>query len=131
MSNAYGEFGPMVLFVKDVVRARDFYVDVLGFSLGFEDETSAGVLLGDDLLLLVSVPSAADMLVGEDLGTPRNQRAVGLFNIFVEDVDVAYERLRSRGVTFIVDPVNREWGRRTAHFKDPDGFIWEISQSID
>ena len=131
MSNAYGEFGPMVLFVEDVVRARDFYVDVLGFSLGFEDETSAGVLLGDDLLLLVSVPSAADMLVGEDLGTPRNQRAVGLFNIFVEDVDVAYERLRSRGVTFIVDPVNREWGRRTAHFKDPDGFIWEISQSID
>lgn len=131
MSNAYGEFGPMVLFVEDVVRARDFYVDVLGFSLGFEDESSAGVLLGDDLLLLVSVPSAADMLVGEDLGTPRNQRAVGLFNIFVEDVDVAYERLRSRGVTFIVDPVNREWGRRTAHFKDPDGFIWEISQSID
>ena len=131
MSNAYGEFGPMVLFIEDVVRARDFYVDVLGFSLGFEDETSAGVLLGDDLLLLVSVPSAADMLVGEDLGTPRNQRAVGLFNIFVEDVDVAYERLRSRGVTFIVDPVNREWGRRTAHFKDPDGFIWEISQSID
>ena len=131
MSNAYGEFGPMVLFVEDVVRARDFYVDVLGFSLGFEDETSAGVLLGDDLLLLVSVPSAADMLVGEDLGTPRNQRPVGLFNIFVEDVDVAYERLRSRGVTFIVDPVNREWGRRTAHFKDPDGFIWEISQSID
>ena len=131
MSNAYGEFGPMVLFVEDVVRARDFYVDVLGFSLGFEDETSAGVLLGDDLLLLVSVPSAADMLVGEDLGTPRSQRSVGLFNIFVEDVDVAYERLRSRGVTFIVDPVNREWGRRTAHFKDPDGFIWEISQSID
>ena len=131
MSYGYGEFGPMVLFVEDVVRARDFYVDVLGFSLGFEDETSAGVLLGDDLLLLVSVASAADMLVGEDLGTPRNQRPVGLFNIFVEDVDVAYERLRSMGVTFIVDPVNREWGRRTAHFKDPDGFIWEISQSID
>jgi lactoylglutathione lyase len=131
MSNAYGEFGPMVLFVEDVVRARDFYVDVLGFSLGFEDESSAGVLLGDDLLLLVSVASAADMLVSEDLGTPRSQRPVGLFNIFVEDVDVAYERLRSLGVTFIVDPVNREWGRRTAHFKDPDGFIWEISQSVD
>jgi catechol 2,3-dioxygenase-like lactoylglutathione lyase family enzyme len=113
------------------VRARDFYVDVLGFSFGFEDETSAGVFLGDDLLLLVTVPSAADMLIGEDLGTPRNQRPVGLFNIFVEDVDVAYERLRSLGVTFIVDPTDRDWGRRTAHFKDPDGFIWEISQSIE
>jgi lactoylglutathione lyase len=39
--------------------------------------------------------------------------------------------LRSRGVAFIVDPMDREWGRRTAHFKDPDGYVWEISQSIE
>jgi catechol 2,3-dioxygenase-like lactoylglutathione lyase family enzyme len=131
VSNAIGEFGPVVLFVEDVARARDFYVDVLGFSLGFEDETSAGLFLAEELLLLVSVASGEDMLVGESLGPPRNQRGAALFNIFVDDVDVAFERLRSLGVTFIVDPVNREWGRRTAHFKDPDGFIWEISQSID
>jgi catechol 2,3-dioxygenase-like lactoylglutathione lyase family enzyme len=131
MSSFIGTFGPIVLFVEDVARARDFYVDVLGFSLGFEDETSAGVFLAEELLLLVSVASGEDMLVGENLGTPRNQRGAALFNIFVDDVDVVFERLRSLGVTFIVDPVNREWGRRTAHFKDPDGFIWEISQSID
>ena len=120
-----------MLFVEDVARARDFYVDVLGMSLGFEDQTSAGVFLGDELLLLVSVPSASDMLVGEELGTPRNQRPVGLFNIFVENVDESFAHLKSLGVTFINDPIDREWGRRTAHFKDPDGFIWEISQSMD
>jgi lactoylglutathione lyase len=131
MGAVIGEFGPPVLFVEDVERARDFYVDVLGLALGFEDETSAGVFLGDELLLLVCVLSASDMLVGEDLGTPHNQRPVGLFNIFVENVDAAFEHLKSLGVSFIVDPIDREWGRRTAHFKDPDGFIWEISQSID
>lgn len=131
MGAAIGEFGPSVLFVEDVGRARDFYVDALGLSLGFEDETSAGVFLGDEPLLLVCVPSASDMLAGEDVGTPHDQRPVGLFNIFVENVDEAFEELRSRGVSFIVDPIDREWGRRTAHFKDPDGFIWEISQSID
>jgi catechol 2,3-dioxygenase-like lactoylglutathione lyase family enzyme len=131
MSAAIGEFGPNVLFVEDVARSRDFYVDVLGFAFGFGDETNAGVFLGDELLLLVAVPSAAEMLAGEELGTPRTQRGVALFNIFVEDVDVTFERLRSLGVKFIVDPMDREWGRRTAHFKDPDGFIWEISQSIE
>ena len=131
MGEATSAFGPPVLFVEDVVRARDFYVDVLGMSLGFEDETSAGVFFGEELLLLVSVPSASEMLVGEELGTPRNQRPVGLFNIFVENVDESFARLKSLGVSFINDPIDREWGRRTAHFKDPDGFIWEISQSID
>jgi catechol 2,3-dioxygenase-like lactoylglutathione lyase family enzyme len=131
MGEASGTFGPPVLFVEDVARARDFYVDVLGMSLGFEDETSAGLFLGEELLLIVSVPSASDMLVGEELGTPRNQRPVGLFNIFVENVDERYAHLKSLGVSFINDPIDREWGRRTAHFKDPDGFIWEISQSID
>jgi lactoylglutathione lyase len=87
--------------------------------------------LGDVMFLLVTVPSASDMLTGEVLGTPSGQRPVGLFNIFVENVDDAFDQLRAKGVQFFIDPVDRDWGRRTAHFKDPDGFIWEISQSIE
>ena len=131
MSPAIGEFGPPVLFVEDLERAKAFYIDALGFSLEFGDDTSAGLIIGDVMFLLVTVPSASDMLPGEVLGTTRGQRPVGLLNIFVENVDEAYERLRSMGVAFIVDPMDRDWGRRTAHFKDPDGFIWEISQSIE
>ena len=131
MSVAIGEFGPPVLFVEDIGRTKALYVDTLGFTLGFEDETSAGLFLGEEMFLLVSVPSASDMLPGEELGSPRGQRPVGLFNIFVENVDEAFEELKSKGVVFIVDPVDREWSRRTAHFKDPEGVIWEISQSIE
>ena len=130
MSAVIGEFGPPVLFVEDLVRAKSFYVETLGLSLGFEDDTSAGVFLGEEFIILVTVASATDMLPGQELGAPARQRSVGLFNIFVEDVDATFESLKSKGVTFIVDPVDREWGRRTAHFKDPEGVIWEISQSI-
>ena len=131
MCAAIGEFGPPVLFVEDLARTKDFYVNALGFSLGFEDETSAGLFLGEEMFLLVTVDSAGDMLPGQTLGSTSGQRPAGLFNIFVENVDEAYEDLKSKGVTFIVDPIDREWGRRTAHFKDPEGVIWEISQSID
>jgi len=89
------------------------------------------VMMGEDMFLLVTVESATDMLPGEELGTPRGQRAVGQFNIFVENVDEAFEGLKAKGVDFIVEPMDRYWGRRTAHFKDPDGAIWEISQSIE
>ena len=131
MSNAIAEFGPPVLFVEDLGRAKAFYVDTLGFTLGFEDETSVGLLMGEDMFLLVTVGSATDMLPGEEVGTSLGQRSVGLFNIFVENVDEAFEGLKSRGVVFFIEPMDRSWGRRTAHFKDPDGVIWEISQSIE
>jgi len=131
MRAAIGEFGPPVLFVEDLGRAKAFYVDILGFTLGFEDETSAGILLGEDMFLLVTVGSATEMLPGEELGTSRGQRSVGSFNIFVENVDEAFEALKSKGVAFFIEPMDRSWGRRTAHFKDPDGVIWEISQSIE
>jgi lactoylglutathione lyase len=131
VSAAIGEFGPPVLFVEDLVRAKTFYVETLGLTLGFEDDTSAGIFLGEDMLILVTLPSASDMLPGQALGSPLGQRSVGLFNIFVEDVDETYADLKSKGVSFIVDPIDREWGRRTAHFKDPEGVIWEISQSME
>ena len=131
MSAKIGQIGPPVLFVGDLGRAKAFYTETLGFALGFEDETSAGVMLGEDIFLLVTVASATDMLPGEALGTPRGQRSVGVFNIFVENVDEAFEGLKAKGVAFIIEPMDRYWGRRTAHFKDPDGVIWEISQSIE
>jgi catechol 2,3-dioxygenase-like lactoylglutathione lyase family enzyme len=123
--------GPPVLFVEDLARAKDFYTETLGFELAFVDDTSAGLMMGEDMILLVTVESATDMLPGAALGTPKAQNSVGLFNIFVENVDEAFEELRSKGVAFIVEPMDRYWGRRTAHFKDPDGVIWEISQSIE
>ena len=131
MCAAIGEIGPPVLFVEDLGRAKAFYTETLGFSLAFEDETSVCVMMGEDMFLLVTVESGADMLPGEVLGTPRGQRSVGLFNIFVENVDEVFVALQAKGVPFIVEPIDRYWGRRTAHFKDPDGVIWEISQSVE
>lgn len=130
MGAALGGFGPPVLFIEDLERSRAFYVETLGFTLAFENASSAGVLLGDDMVLLVTI-AGAEFLSAQDPSTPQGQRPVGLFNIFVENVDDAFKMLKSKGVEFLLDPIDRDWGRRTAHFKDPDGFIWEISQSID
>ncbi len=97
MGEAIGHFGPPVLFIGDLERSKAFYVDALGFRLAFGDSTSAGLFLGDEMFLLVTVPSAEDMLAGETLGTPKDQLATGLFNIFVENVDETFEQLKVEG----------------------------------
>lgn len=71
------------------------------------------------------------MLEGQTPASPRGQHPTGQFNIFVDDVDEAFARLSALGVEFFIEPMDRYWGRRTAHFKDPNGFVWENSQSID
>jgi uncharacterized glyoxalase superfamily protein PhnB len=59
------------------------------------------------------------------VGGPR-----GLLAVEVADVDAAYEDLTARGVTFVQPPTDKPWGRRMAHFADPEGTLWEIYQDI-
>ena len=129
MTESTSSFGPPVLFVEDLARSTAFYADVLGLSCAFEDDTSAGMTLGDLMVLLVAVDSGHELLE-ENVTTPHGRPATNVFNLFVDDVDEWYSRLSEQGVNFLVAPMNRPWGRRTAHLRDPDGFVWELSQSI-
>jgi lactoylglutathione lyase len=123
-------FGPPVLFVQDLARSKVFYRDVLGLQPAFEDSTSVGMTLGDHMVLLVTVESGQELLAGQAPGTPLGQRPTNVFNLFVDDVDEWVSRLSAMGAHFLGAPIDRPWGRRTAHLRDPDGFIWELSQSI-
>lgn len=41
--------------------------------------------------------------------------------------DAAYELLRSRGATFLTEPLESAWEVR-CFFRDPDGHLFEISE---
>jgi len=47
--------------------------------------------------------------------------------LIVDDVDVAYNTLKEKGVNFLSEPKDQFWGGRTAEFADPSGnkFILE------
>ena len=120
----------VVLFVADLGRSREFYRDTLGLPLQFEDDVSLYFNLETTSLLLLSTTGAQDLLSNEAVGTQRPDGARSQHVSFVEDVDAVYRDLVAKGVAFIREPVDREWGMRTAHFLDPDGHIWELSQSI-
>ena len=132
MGAAIGHFGPPVLFIEDLERSKTFYVDALGFTLAFGDSTSAGLFLGDEMFLFVTVPSAEDMLPGRDTGHPEGPASR-------PDCSTSSSRTstrpssncRSKGMTSssIRWTASGDAGRRTSRI--PTAYVWEISQSIE
>jgi len=120
----------VVLFVADLDRAKAFYRDTLGLRMKFEDEASATFDFDTDALHLLSIAGAQDLLSNEAVAVPHPTGASSQLVAFVENVDEIYTELVSQGVEFLRKPTDRSWGFRTAHFKDPDGNIWEIAQSL-
>jgi lactoylglutathione lyase len=120
----------VVLFVADLDRAKTFYGDTLGMGLKFEDDVSAGFDFDTTMLLLLSIAGAKDLLSDEAVAAHPSAGAHSQLVAFVEDVDAIHRDLSAQGVEFVRAPIDREWGLRTAHFKDPDGNIWEIAQPL-
>jgi catechol 2,3-dioxygenase-like lactoylglutathione lyase family enzyme len=119
-----------VLFVADLNRAKTFYGDTLGLHMNFEDDVSAAFDFDNTLLLLLTTAGAQDLLSSEAVAAQRPTGASSQLVAFVEDVDAIHRELVAQGVEFVREPIDREWGLRTAHFKDPDGNVWEIAHSL-
>ena|SRR5947209_20625920 len=120
----------VVLFVEDLNRAKSFYGDTLGMQLQFEDEASAGFDFDTALLLLLTIDGAKDLLSIEAVAAQHHNGAHSQLVSFVDDVDAVYKDLVAQGVEFVREPIDREWGMRTAHFKDSEGNIWELAQQL-
>jgi|SRR5947209_2783078 len=120
----------VVLFVSDLDRSKTFYRDTLGFEVTFEDEAGVYFELEGAALMLLTHDGARDLLTTEAVASPRPAGTTSQLVAFVEDVDQVHRELVDQGVEFVREPVDREWGMRTAHFKDPEGNIWELAQQL-
>jgi catechol 2,3-dioxygenase-like lactoylglutathione lyase family enzyme len=115
-----------LLFVKDIKRSRSFYESVLGLEFEHGNDNSASFILGPDALLLLDNGGADDLLSPTDVEHDTIRGADSVIITSVDDVDALYDELIAKGVEFIRTPEDRRWGKRCAHFKDPDGHVWEI-----
>lgn len=118
-----------VLIVGDLAASRHFYEHALGLPYVNGDERSAYLKMGADGLLS---STTWRQMICSVLTTSTTSRLLAkmLMVTEVDDVDAAYEELKAKGVEFLRTPEDRAWGLRCAHFKDPDGNVWEINQPI-
>lgn len=129
MDAAFKDVGAVILFVQDLQRSKAFYHDVLGLGVDFEDADSVGFNIEGMAFIVLQVDRAHVQLQGEPTATPRSG-ATAFLTTFTDDVDAVHADLVERGIDFFQQPTDRPWGMRTAYFKDPDGHVWELAQSI-
>jgi predicted enzyme related to lactoylglutathione lyase len=106
----------VALLVSDQDKALDFYTNVIGLEKRLDSPTPAG-----PRFLTVGVKGQDFELVLWP-GTPaRAELGSAVYTIEVDDIRIAFETLKSRGVTFEPPEILEfPWGS-VARFQDPDG----------
>jgi catechol 2,3-dioxygenase-like lactoylglutathione lyase family enzyme len=117
----------ITLFQEDLAAARQFYVEVFGLPILFEDATSVAFRFPNTVINLLQVAAAPELIEPAPVA-PRDAGARLQFTLDVPDVDATCEELKRRGVEILNGPMDRPWGIRTATFRDPGGHIWEIAK---
>jgi len=119
-----------ILVVTELERSVRFYRDVLGAELVREYGGSSAVFsfAGAWLLLVTGGGPTPDKPDVEFVSVEDPSRVSHAMTIRVPDCAAAYETLRSRGAGFLTPPVTYDWEVR-AFFRDPDGHLFEISES--
>lgn len=121
----------IALFVHDLDGCTAFYRDTIALPYKASDPGRAAFELQDGLLLVLLSPQGATEVLGTDVtALTLEGGSRGYVAMSVADVDGAYEELKAKGVTFVQSPTDKPWGLRMAHFTDPEGNLWEITQPI-
>jgi predicted enzyme related to lactoylglutathione lyase len=107
--------------VTDVDRAKDFYVNQVGFHLDHDHTVS------DDIRFVQLTPpgSACSIAIGKGV-TDAEPGSVRGMQVVVVDADAARAELVGRGVE-ASEVQEFPWGRFT-FFSDPDGNAWSVQE---
>jgi len=116
----------ITLFVEDLERSKQFYAEVFGLPVTFEDDASAVFSFGNTIINLLKATEARGLIEPAAVAPPDAGSRLQL-TITVDDVDATCALLAVRGVKLLNGPMDRPWGVRTASFRDPGGHIWEIA----
>ena len=124
-----GSISAITLFVDDLSATRAFYLEVFGLPILFEDEDSAVFRFDNTMINLLKSSAAVSLIDPATVASPDTGSRVQL-TLDVENVDATCAELAGHGVVLLNGPMDREWGIRTASFRDPGGHIWEIAQPL-
>jgi catechol 2,3-dioxygenase-like lactoylglutathione lyase family enzyme len=112
----------LALHARQYEAMKDFYVDVLGFSVEWEpDADNVYLSSGADNLALHRVRARAD---GSSAAPAAENSALDHFGIIVrtaEDVDRWAAFLESRGIRLDTQPRTHRDDARSCYVRDPDG----------
>ena len=119
----------IAIISSDYHKAKDFYVDKLGFKVKREVERKDR----DDFIITLEAPNGIEIELFIETNPPRRvtrPEAAGLRHLAfrVQDIEKSVEKLNKKGIEteeIRIDPQN---GKRMTFFMDPDGLPLELHE---
>lgn len=119
----------IAIISSDYPKAKDFYVDKLGFKVKREVERKDR----DDFIITLEAPNGILIELFIEKNPPRRvtrPEAAGLRHLAfrVQDIEESVEKLNKKGIEteeIRIDPQN---GKRMTFFMDPDGLPLELHE---
>jgi catechol 2,3-dioxygenase-like lactoylglutathione lyase family enzyme len=119
------------LTVADMERSVEFYSKVFGgevVSRGDGDAPPYIKIANTWLIVNVGGGPTPDKPTITLRPPPDPDEMSSFMNIRVADIQACYELWRSRGATFLTEPIEK-YGETRCYIRDPDGYIIEVGQS--
>jgi catechol 2,3-dioxygenase-like lactoylglutathione lyase family enzyme len=119
----------VVVPVTDVDRAKEFYVDKMGFTLDVDAQPTPAMRV----VQMTPPGSTCSVTIGPSIIDPDAPRGPGAsLQLVVTDLTAAREELLERGVEVPqIQELDPRDGGRFLFFADPDGNNWAIQEVRD
>ena len=120
------------VLVADQDVSLDFYINTLGWEKRIDQPMG-------DLRFITVAPkgssaelSLADPRMMEQAGSAQLKPGMNLGISFVcDDVKATCDEMMAKGVSFSMPPTDMPWGALGAHFEDPDGNTFFLTQDTE
>ena len=109
------KFGHIELFVKDPLKSKDFYVDILGFNLDVIQHNKLVWLYKEDKIVMLRPGSPAN-------DAKNYQSASAGYVLYTDDLEAEAANLRSLGLEF----KGTDGSDSCLTFTDPDGNWFQL-----
>lgn len=109
--------------VTDLNRSIAFY-EKLGFTRGQDyeaDVKGCSMTCGGAVLFLFQTKQTKPQGVKREPTLAQNPPGLDHISFLVEDINKLYTELKAKGVVFLGEPADQDWGARLVGLKDPDG----------
>lgn len=117
-----------VLFVSDVTKSKEFFVNVLDQEIAMEiSNINIGFKSG---LGLWDKKYATNVIFGKEMTSQEDCRELEIY-FETDDLDRIYKRVSDFKIELIHDIKVQPWQQRVFRFYDPDNFIIEVGETMD
>lgn len=119
----------VVLLCEDLVRARQFYLDVMKFRI--ERETSRWVSFHVGAGLLCLRPRTLEGVFQDGPGAPGSASVQLAFRVSPPEIDECQAELAAKGIELMGPPRDiPSWGHRAIFFRDTERNVIEIYAEV-